>query len=461
MEKKLSKRLWFNFILFGFMGQVAWNIENMYFNTFLYNSVYAGASQAAVDGSISVMSAISKMVALSAATAVITTFIMGTLSDKMKKRKLFISIGYIAWGIVTAAFGFISKENVAAILGPSADEIRVLSVAVWSVIIMDCLMTFMGSTSNDSVFNAWVTDVTNPSNRPKVETVFAALPIVAMGVVMGVGSMAQTGAISYQVFFLSLGAFVMLCGVLGLFTLEDPKVVEAKEANTSYWSDLFYGFRPSVVKENSGFYLTLVAFSLYSIAVQVFFPYMLIYIQYVVMPQSEGINLMSASSLVPIVIAVIGLVAGIVLLLMLANKSKSKAYVIGTVCFIVGLVGLGFAKGLVQVVIAAAPTLIGYAVLMIQLAASVRDFTPQGKSGLFQGIRMIFVVLLPMVIGPKLGEIASVNSNTTYLDEYGVAQICPTSDMYFYAAAVSVLVLVPLFILIKKGYLKNNAEVSE
>ena len=174
MEKKLSKRLWFNFILFGFMGQVAWNIENMYFNTFLYNSVYAGASQAAVDGSISVMSAISKMVALSAATAVITTFIMGTLSDKMKKRKLFISFGYIAWGIVTAAFGFISKENVAAILGPSADEIRILSTAVWTVIIMDCVMTFMGSTSNDSVFNAWVTDVTNPSNRPKVETVFAA-----------------------------------------------------------------------------------------------------------------------------------------------------------------------------------------------------------------------------------------------------------------------------------------------
>ena len=458
MEKKLSKRLWFNFILFGFMGQVAWNIENMYFNTFLYNSVYAGASQAAVDGSISVMSAISKMVALSAATAVITTFIMGTLSDKMKKRKLFISFGYIAWGIVTAAFGFISKENVAAILGPSADEIRILSTAVWTVIIMDCVMTFMGSTSNDSVFNAWVTDVTNPSNRPKVETVFAALPIVAMGVVMGVGSLAQTGAISYKVFFLSLGAFVMLCGILGLFTLEDPEFTESKETNSSYWSDLFYGFRPSVVKENAGLYLTLVASALYSIAVQVFFPYMLIYIQYVVMPESEGINLMAASSLIPIIIAVVVLVAGLVLLMILAGKKKALAYILGTVCFIVGLTGLGFAKGLVQVALAAAPTLIGYAVLMIQLAASVRDFTPKGKSGLFQGIRMIFNVLLPMVIGPKLGEIASVSSNTTYLDEYGVAQICPTSNMFIYAAVVTVLVLIPLVILIKKGYLKNNAE---
>ena len=74
-----------------------------------------------------------------------------------------------------------------------------VSATVTLVIIMDGLMTFMGSTSNDSVFNAWVTDVTNPSNRPKVETVFAALPIVAMGVVMGVGSLAQTGTISYKV----------------------------------------------------------------------------------------------------------------------------------------------------------------------------------------------------------------------------------------------------------------------
>ncbi len=462
MEKKLSKRLWFNFILFGFMGQIAWNVENMYFNTFLYNSVYAGASQAAVDGSISVMSAISKMVALSAATAVITTFIMGTLSDKMKKRKLFISMGYIAWGIVTAAFGFISKENIAAIIGSSASEIRILSVTVWTVIIMDSVMTFMGSTSNDSVFNAWVTDVTNPSNRPKVETVFAILPVAAMGVVMGVGSFAQTGAISYKTFFLALGAFVVLCGVVGLFTLEDPEFKESeKEKNSSYWSDLFYGFRPSVVKENAGLYLTLGASCLYSIAVQVFFPYMLIYIQYVVMPESSDINLMSASSLIPIVIALVVLVGGIVLLMKMAGKNKAKAYILGTVCFIVGLTALGFADGIVEVVVAAAPTVIGYAVLMIQLAASVRDFTPQGKAGLFQGIRMIFNVLIPMVVGPKLGEIASVNSNTTYLDEYGVAQICPTADMFIYAAVVTVLVLIPLVILIKKGYLKNNAEVNE
>ena len=209
-NKRISKRVWFNIILFGFMGQSAWNIENMYFNTFLYNSVYSnGTTQAAIDGTMPVMKAISIMVALSAATAVITTFIMGNLSDKMKKRKVFISVGYILWGIVTGAFGLITRDHIATLFGMS-DEVKILTATVWTVIIMDSVMTFMGSTSNDSAFNAWITDITAPENRPKVETVLAALPMVAMGIVVVLGSFAQSGKIGYDVFFLALGAFVII-----------------------------------------------------------------------------------------------------------------------------------------------------------------------------------------------------------------------------------------------------------
>ena len=211
-NSKISGRLWFNLILFGLVGQLAWNVENMYFNTFLYNKIYSGGvSQAAIDGTMPVMSAISIMVGLSAATAVITTFVMGTLSDRLHRRKLFISVGYILWGVITALFGLISREHIAALFHLS-DEVKILTVTVWTVILMDCLMTFMGSTSNDSVFNAWVTDVTAPENRPTVETVFAALPVVAAAAVVGVGSLAQSGVIGYDVFFLGLGGFVILSG---------------------------------------------------------------------------------------------------------------------------------------------------------------------------------------------------------------------------------------------------------
>lgn len=246
---KLSKRTWFNIVLFSFMGGVAWNLENMYFNTFLYSSIYGGASSEAMANVMAPTTAISRMVALSAVTAVVTTFIMGTLSEKMKKRKVFISFGYIIWGIITAAFGFISKESVASIFGLS-DEAQILATTVWIVIVMDMIMTFMGSTSNDSAFNAWLNDVTNPLVRPKVETALMFVGLFSMLSVMGVGSLAQAETISYTVFFVSLGLIVTLCGVIGLFSLDEPEI-KGEKTNSNYWADLFYGFRPSVIKENS------------------------------------------------------------------------------------------------------------------------------------------------------------------------------------------------------------------
>ena len=54
-----------------------------------------------------------------------------------------------------------------------------------------------------------------------------------------------------------------------------------------------------------------------------------------------------------------------------------------------------FAKtNLYLMLIGAAFTLVGYIVIMIQFGANVRDSIPQDKVGLFQGVRMIFFVLI-------------------------------------------------------------------
>lgn len=448
METKLSKRIWLNIVIFSLMGGIAWNLENMYFNTFLYGSIYEGVSAEALSGVMAPTTAISRMVALSAITAVVTTFIMGTLSEKMKKRKVFISVGYIIWGIITAAFGFISKENVAAVFGLT-DEVKILAFSVWAVIIMDMIMTFMGSTSNDSAFNAWLTDVTNPTVRPTVETALIFVGLFGMLAVMGVGSLAQGGVVSYRDFFLGLGLVVALCGVAGLFTLEEPKI-KGEKTNTNYWSDLFYGFRPSVIKENSKLYLILSALSIYSIAVQVFFPYLFVYLEKVILP---GV-VFDAKTITVAVIAVAILAAGVISLLKAAGKHKLKVYILTTVLFIIGLAILSTTTNIIVVLIGIAPTLIGYVVLQIQFNAAVRDFIPEDKVGLFQGIRMIFVVLIPMVVGPAIGDIACRSSNLTII-EYGVEKLVPSTSMFLFAAVVAVLVFVPLTMLIKKGAFKK------
>lgn len=443
MENKLSKRIWLNIIIFSFMGGVAWNLENMYFNTFLYGSIYEGVSAYALENVMAPTTAISRMVSLSAITAVVTTFIMGTLSEKMKKRKIFISAGYMVWGVITASFGFISKENIAVIFNLS-DEAKILAFAAWAVILMDMLMTFMGSTSNDSAFNAWVTDVTNPVVRPKVETALMFIGVISMVVVMGIGSLAQGGVISYKAFFLGLGLFVTLCGFTGLFTLEEP-AIKGEKTNSNYWSDLFYGFRPSVIKANSKLYLALLGVGFYNIAIQVFFPYLFVYLEKVILPGADfGIK-----TIITAVIAIGAMIAGVVALLKVGNKNKIMSFIPATILFVAGLFILSTSTNIVVVLAGIAPTVIGYIVLQIQLSASVRDFIPEDKVGLFQGIRMIFAVLIPMVVGPAIGDIACQISNLT-IEEYGVEKLVPSTSMFLFAAIVGIFVFLPIALLAKK-----------
>ena len=172
-------------------------------------------------------------------------------------------------------------------------------------------MTYMGSTSNDAAFNAWVTEISTPKVRPTIEVAFTFVGFLSMVAVMGVGSLAQAGTVSYQNFFLYLGLFVTACGVAGLFLIKNPekKPVE-NEVASSYWADLFYGFRPSVIKSNSRLYLTFLAIGFSSVSYQVFFPYLLVYLQYVVIPDN-GDNLITPGVIATFVVMVAILIANL------------------------------------------------------------------------------------------------------------------------------------------------------
>lgn len=446
-QKKLGGRIWFNIILFGFMGQIAWAVENMFFNTFLYNAIYNGASQTAVDGSIDVMSAISIMVAASASFTVVATFLIGTWSDKAGKRKWFISIGYILWGLVTASFGVISREHTASLFHLT-DEVQILTATVATVIIMDCLMSFIGSSGNDAAFNAWVTDVTSTKNRATVESVLALLPLIATAAVMGLAGAVST--IGYDVFFVVLGAIVTVCGICGLFTLKDGKI--HTEVSESYLKDLVYGFKPSVVKENKKLYLALTACCLSSTAFQVFFPYIFIYLGNVMNFSLDAV----LTSLTPTIIAIAAVVVVLAIALLIFTGKlmdkfgKDKFMVFSVVLYFLGLIATGFAKNIAVFFVCAVPALLGWALFSIAINASIRDFMPEGKVGVFQGIRIIFFVLIPMIVGPFIGNLVCRISSVTYTNEYGVVTSAPGSVMFWAAAVVAVFILIPVLVLRKK-----------
>ena len=448
-KQKMSPRTWFNLILFGFMGQVAWNVENMYFNTFLCNFIYGQATPDAVSSSVSVVDAVAWMVALSAVTAVITTFVMGNLSDRINNRKIFISVGYILWGIVTGCFGFISLDNTAK-LGTFSSAAGILTATVWIVVGMDCLMTFMGSTSNDSAFNAWVTDVTTPEIRTTTETVLSVLPVAALGAVTAAGALVTK--LGYPVFFFALGAFVAVCGVLGLFTIKDSRTGPVNK-NSHYWADLVYGFRPSVIKENARLYLTLATMCIYGTAVQVFFPYLIVYLQHSEIDFLDRLpELFSGSTLIITILALAVTLGALVFFVTQVNKiGKGKCLVICGVLFGAGLIAVSFAHTPLTFLLFACPFLVGYAMLGIILGAVIRDFTPEDKTGLFQGVRMIFMVLIPMVAGPRLASLAAKNSTLTYVNDLGAENALPSSLMFLIAGVLGLFLFAMLIPLLRKG----------
>ena len=437
---KLSKSLIMNILLFGFMGQVAWAVENNFFNLFLFNEIGGDSTD------------ISNMVAASSIVAVLTTLFMGSLSDKINKRKIFICGGYIVWGITVMAFAFISPENVAKIMGTTPTA--AIATTVTLVIVMDCLMTFMGSTSNDAAFNAWITDITSPSNRAKTESILALLPVIAMVVVTAAFG-ALSGSFGYPACFIGLGLIVTLCGVIGIFSIKESR--NGVKSNVSFIECLTYGFKPSVIKANKSLYLSLVSMGIFAIASQIFFPYLFIYVDHYI--DMETLKL-TVPTIILAVAVIGGSIAALVSIILLSDK-KSKAPFLfpSAVFFIIGLNLVYFAdKNKIYFALAAVIALVGYGLLMIMLNAAIRDFTPEDKAGQLQGIRMIFSVLLPMLIGPRVAsKITDIFATAQYQNEYGIMVDIPAPHIYLGAAVAGALIVIPIFFL-AKDFKKQNAE---
>ena len=141
-------------------------------------------------------------------------------------------------------------------------------------------------------------------------------------------------------------------------------------------------------------------------------------------------------------------------------KNKSIPFISSVLCFVAGLLILSSTKNIMGIIIGLTPGLIGYAIIMIQFGATVRDNIPKDKVGLFQGIRMIFLVFLPKIVGPTLGNIASTNSSVTYMDN-GSEKVLPTEAMFLYAAVVATLIFIPMLTFLKMDSKKKLQENNE
>lgn len=437
-----SKRNWAVLVLFGLVGQIAWSVENMYFNLFLFETVAPS------------LESVTLMVQLSGVVATVVTLVAGTLSDKTGNRRTFISAGYIIWGITVALFGFLSPDLVAGIFG--LDSAKAIAVTLGLVIFADCVMTLFGSTANDAGFNAWVTDNTKPQFRGTVEGVVAILPLIAMLIVAG-GFGIIVSVIGYKLMFLILGTVISACGILGCFIIKDSKTL----GKNGTLKDIFFGFRPSVIKNYSKLYKILLIVGIYGIACQVFMPYLIIY-----MKEYLGFSVVEYSVVFGAAI-IVGAVINLYLGRLSDRKSKSRLLYFASAVMSLGLFAMYVSRFgskitvLLTFGVAGFVMITGYIFVSALCGSIIRDNTPEKDAGKLQGVRMVFSVLIPMIIGPMIGNAVNKLRNIPLPDMFSAdvmtTEYIPAPEIFLVGAVIMILtfVIIPTLKTEKKNAIKD------
>ena len=442
-KKTFGKNNWIILILFGLVGQIAWSVENMYFNTFVFDTVAAD------------LDAITLMVQLSGVMATVATLVAGAISDKVGNRRKFISIGYAIWGVTVALFGYLSPSLTMSIFGVEFE--RAISITLTAVIVGDCVMTLFGSTANDACFNAWVTDNTKPSFRGTVEGVLAILPLVAMLIVAGGFGILVDLLGGYSTVFLILGIIISICGIVGIFIIKDSDELE----KSGTLKDIFYGFRPSVIKGNKSLYAAFLIVVVYGIACQIFMPYLIIY-----MKTYLNFSVIEYSVVFGVAIA-FGAVINVFLGRLSDRMDKKQLLYVASSVMAIGLFAMYFAKGMGHIAnlilfgIAGFVMICGYIFVSALTGAIVRDNTPPESAGKLQGVRMVFSVLIPMLLGPMIGNAINKARNVP-LENAGAdamtTEYIPAPEIFLAGAVMSCLLIGCVWLLCRAEKKKNESK---
>ena len=427
--KKSGLQFWLLVWGLGIAGQLCWNIENQWFNTFVYAKI-------AKDPTI-----ISFMVAISAIATTIATFIFGTMSDRMGRRRPFIAIGYILWGIFTILFGtteFIAK-------GASTAS-KAIMLAGTAVVLADALMSFFGSMGNDAGFNVWLNDKMTDKNRGQIGAALATQPVIGTIIGTVAGGILIGKNDNYMRLFIIMGGLVILCGILALFLVKDEPDLKPNKRG-SFWNQLFSAFNFRELMKHKELLWVFLVLTVYFIAFNVYYPHVGNYMIYYLGFSPDNIGIIQGVALILGMFSVIPASR-------LVNKNRFAAA--SSIAIVLSVIGVGI-LGLFGLPGKVDPTTIlnwnlligmfffgcGYIMFMQVTSVWMKQLFPEEAKGQFEGFRIIFFVLSPWVVSPLIAN-PIIKSNGQITDTNGMAAYLPTNVLFLISTALILLTFVPL-----------------
>ena len=429
-KPKLDKTVWAALILLGLAGQLAWAVENQFFNTFLYNEITPDPRP------------ISWMVAITALVSTLTAIFMGALSDRTRtrwgRRKPFLVVGYIAWGIMTALFS-------------SSAEFGSVAAGVFMAILLDSLMTFFGASANDAAFNAYVADVTTVENRGKVTGALEITKWVSILIVYG-GAGIVIDLVGYPVFFYIIGGLVLLVGLISMPLLKEEPVTEPPKG--TYWAQIASSFKLDNIRKNRDFFMVMIAVSLFGLGQNIFFPYLVVYLEHTVQ-----LGALQYSILVGVAILVGGILAAYPIGILVDKWGRYQVAFLAVILEGIGLVAFSLTNNFYLLILTGILWLAPNAAWTIAALTWSKDLFPDENRGLFAGYYVLFMVAFTMIPGPLIGGWLGSRFGTPVVVD-GVAGVAPSALIFQVSAAITILAIIPL-LLIKRKSDKKLEEKTE
>ena len=422
-QKTSGLRMWLLIWGLGLAAQMCWNIENQWFNTFVYAKI--GKNPSIITG----------MLICSAAATSFSTFFFGTWSDRSGKRRHFMSYGYILWGIFTIVFGlteFLPKE--------------MYVLAGLSVVLADTVMSFFGSMANDASYNAWTNDIMTDANRGQIGAALATQPV--LGTILGtvVGGFLVGEHDNYMRLFLVMGGAIIVFGILTLFILNEGDDVESSVRGT-FWHQFGEVFNFKALFARRELFWVHVCIAVFFIGFNIYFAYMGNYIIYYLGFSADQMGVIEA---VPLVLAMLSAIP----VGMLLNRDKHVPVVIAAI--LINFAGLWILRPLTPAMVDTSklinPVLllgifvvgVGYVAFLQAMKVWAKRLYPADSRGQFEGIWVLFFVLIPMIGGSIGGEAVVRASGETFVDAVsGQTQFIPNGNIFLWGSVVILLSLIP------------------
>jgi MFS family permease len=412
VSEKVSRDIILRVVFLSLAGEIAWAVENQYYNVFLYEYI----SPLPIYVSI--------MVAITTTVGTIATIIMGSLSDVRGRRKPFLLYGYIFWAVTTAIF------PLSAFFIPIG-----VGFAVFTAITFDSIMTFFGATAKNASLNAYITDVTTLKNRGKVTSVAQMMVLVSLLVVYG-GAGILINFLTFYGFFYFTGFLVGLFGILGSIRMKEPSNIN--RLDLSVGKHIKNTFKRSNLSGSKNFFIVLVVIGCWGIALNICFPFLIIYLNHYI-----GLDVFVSSMLMFIALA-ISIILAYPIGIIIDKIGRKKITYISVFLFSLSLFLFGLSDNEVTLVITGTMWLVFYTALSVSTFAWVKDLYPSESRGQFSGYWNLFSGTIPMVIGPFIGGWIATEFGIYGEISPGQWGFIPPPLIYFVAAIFALITFIPL-----------------